>query len=511
MGCDNPRATPTSAVAAHEMWAAFSGPDPLHAVAALHPPLERPPTLIKALAAVLFGLITLSGPAPQAQISFKDPDIARIPEGNTTAPGSAQYLIHRENFARETIQIGRGLFHHDFAPDKKSGCNGIPCDLRSAKATRASPYSRFEASSCATCHSIPPGSAGLGDRDQDTFTAGNRVRVPDLFGSGLIEQLANEATEDLKAAARKKRPHVTTNGVNYDQGLRVRDRGSVDRDLVVKPFGRKGVFSHARAFTSHAAFVHLGIQAQDRFQCPAGDKDGDGRCDGPISAGLDPDADGIADELTQGGLSILEHYLINYPVPGRGPITKEVSAGERVFRSIGCADCHRPRMLVKRDPRIEHVTIFWNEKTKRFEAERKLLYHLEDDGYLDASRQRPVPMLQPNRRPFAVALYSDLKRHEMGGKMADAAEEEGVAKSVFITRPLWGVGTQTRYLHDGSADTLEEAILRHGGEARTSRNSFARLGARARYAVIRFLKSLILFSVEDVLTARIPITKGDVP
>jgi len=168
-------------------------------------------------------------------------------------------------------------------------------------------------------------------------------------------------------------------------------------------------------------------------------------------------------------------------------------------------------MRVRQDPRIEHITVFWNDKTDRFEAERQLLYHLVDDGYRDPDRQRPVPLVVPNHQPFKVPLYADLKRHEMGLRMADAHDESGLPKSVFITRPLWGVGSYTAFLDDGSARTLEEAILRHGGEALAPSNRFAKLPRHQREDLTKFLKSLILFSVEDVLTAKIPITKGDVP
>jgi CxxC motif-containing protein (DUF1111 family) len=456
-------------------------------------------------------LIALSGHSPRAQISFEDHDYTRLNEGSLTTRGSAQYLIHRDVFARQAILIGRILFDWDFADDKESGCNGLPCARRHEKATRAWPQSQFEASSCVTCHSQPAGSAGFGPKERNTFTAGNTVRTPDLFGAGLIQQLALEATEDLQAAAANKQPHVTANGVNYDAGLGVGDGDSVNRDLVVRPFGRKGVVSHLRAFISRAAFNHLGLQAQDRFQCPGGDQTGDGRCDGPVTVGLDPDGDGVPDELTQGVLSLLEHHLINHPIPGRGPITDEVRAGERIFKAIGCAECHRPEMRVRHDPRIEHITVFWNDKTNRFEAERRLLFHAVDDGYVDPDRQRPVRLAAPNRQPFVAPLYADLKRHEMGPDMADKSDEEGVSRSVFITRPLWGVGSYTAYLHDGSASTLEEAILRHGGEAAGSRKEFARLRGREQATVVQFLKSLILFSVEEVLTAKIPITRGDVP
>lgn len=461
--------------------------------------------------ATLCILVAFSSARLKSQISFKEPDIARIAEGDRTTRGTAQFLINRDGFAREATQIGRGIFHRNFGLDEHSGCNGLPCKLRHSEATRAWPHSQFEAGSCDTCHAIPIGSAGFGPKEQNTFKVGNTVRSNDMFGGGLIQQLALEATEDLKAAAAKRMPHMTANGVNYDTGLGVRDGGTVNQDLTVRPFGRKGIESHLRSFSIRAAFTRLGIQAQDRYQCVAGDRDGDGRCDGKISVGLDPDRDGVVDELTQGSLSILEHYLINYPVPGQGPITREVIEGERVFNKIGCADCHRPEMRVRQDPRIEHLTVFWNDKTARFEAERRFLYHLVDDGYLDPDRRRPVSLVVPNRQPFVVSLYADLKRHEMGPRMADANAESGVRKSVFITRPLWGVGSYTAFLDDGSATTLEEAILRHGGEAIVSRKRFARLSAQQQDALIKFLKSRILFSVEDILTAKIPITKGDIP
>jgi CxxC motif-containing protein (DUF1111 family) len=95
--------------------------------------------------------------------------------------------------------------------------------------------------------------------------------------------------------------------------------------------------------------------------------------------------------------------------------------------------------------------------------------------------------------------------------MADVNDEEGVSRSVFITRPLWGIGSYTIFLHDGSAATLEEAIMRHGGEAEASRKRFAGLRRSEQQALVKFLKSFVLFSVEDLLNAKIPITRGDVP
>ncbi|MGH9900923.1 MAG: hypothetical protein ACRD68_03685, partial [Pyrinomonadaceae bacterium] len=155
--------------------------------------------LIKAaLVGLCFWIVLLPSRGAGPQISFRKPDVARIAEGDSTARGTAQFLIHREGFAREAISMGRALFHHDFAGDENSGCNGVPCRRRHPRAARDGPHSQFEASSCAACHSTPAGSAGFGPKGRNTFKSGNTIRTTDIFGGGLIQQLALEATEDLK-------------------------------------------------------------------------------------------------------------------------------------------------------------------------------------------------------------------------------------------------------------------------------------------------------------------------
>jgi CxxC motif-containing protein (DUF1111 family) len=61
---------------------------------------------------------------------------------------------------------------------------------------------------------------------------------------------------------------------------------------------------------------------------------------------------------------------------------------------------------------------------------------------------------------------------------------------------VWGLGlTQAtnptaRFLHDGRARTLIEAILWHAGEAQKSRDQFRAMSAADRAALLRFLDSL---------------------
>jgi hypothetical protein len=66
-----------------------------------------------------------------------------------------------------------------------------------------------------------------------------------------------------------------------------------------------------------------------------------------------------------------------------------------------------------------------------------------------------------------------------------------------MTEPLWGVATTAPYGHDGRSISLEEVILRHGGEATTARNNFKNMPSIFQDFVINFLNTLILFPPDD--------------
>ena len=75
----------------------------------------------------------------------------------------------------------------------------------------------------------------------------------------------------------------------------------------------------------------------------------------------------------------------------------------------------------------------------------------------------------------------------MGPELADGIAMSLASGSEFRTQPLWGLRHHAPYLHDGRADTIEDAILAHGGEALQSRNNYNTLPAVDRTAVLRFL------------------------
>ncbi len=89
-----------------------------------------------------------------------------------------------------------------------------------------------------------------------------------------------------------------------------------------------------------------------------------------------------------------------------------------------------------------------------------------------------------------VPLYSDLLLHDMGPDLADGLVFGSSTGAEFRTQPLWGIVTSEPYLHDGRADTLQEAILWHGGEGQAARDAFAAASDSDQDDLIAFLVSL---------------------
>ena len=95
-----------------------------------------------------------------------------------------------------------------------------------------------------------------------------------------------------------------------------------------------------------------------------------------------------------------------------------------------------------------------------------------------------------------IRPYTDLLVHDMGPGLADDRPDFAAGGSEWRTAPLWGIGLtdevngHTRFLHDGRARDLSEAILWHGGEAERSRDGFLALPREERDDLIAFLDSL---------------------
>jgi len=97
--------------------------------------------------------------------------------------------------------------------------------------------------------------------------------------------------------------------------------------------------------------------------------------------------------------------------------------------------------------------------------------------------------------------FGDFLLHNIG--TGDGIVEAGgeATRNKVRTAPLWGLRTRDRLMHDGGSSsppsnsgaqsfTINEAILRHAGEATSVKNSYLALTEMQKRQLIRFLKSL---------------------
>ena len=91
-----------------------------------------------------------------------------------------------------------------------------------------------------------------------------------------------------------------------------------------------------------------------------------------------------------------------------------------------------------------------------------------------------------DRKP--VALYSDLLLHDVG--TGDGIEQSAAGAGEIRTPALWGLRFRRPLLHDGSAATPEDAILRHGKEASGVTERYRTLPPGSQRQLLAFLNSL---------------------
>ena len=164
----------------------------------------------------------------------------------------------------------------------------------------------------------------------------------------------------------------------------------------------------------------------------------------PIPSGCDT----VADPEDDGsGVTAFTNFMRFLAPAPRRPVTVQVQQGEHVFSEIGigCASCHVPTMTTG-----------------------------------------PNSVAALSNKP--VNLFSDLLLHDIG--TGDGIEQGEATGSEFRTAPLWGLSRRDRFMHDGGSNTIEKAILRHGGEAQNARDRFGALSPADHDALLAFLDSL---------------------
>ncbi len=267
----------------------------------------------------------------------------------------------------------------------------------------------------------------------DANVVAARKSIP-LFGAGLVEAIPDET---LRALA-------DPDDQNGD-GISGRVHGVFDvatESIRAGRFGWKAQEATLLAFGAGAYLDEMGItnELAPLENAPNGDLERLRLCD-PL-----PSMEDRPDPATRlRGIDNFEAFMKFLGPPPRGEITNAVLRGEQVFAQVNCVSCHVPVLFT--GPSANPV----------FD-------------------RRPVP------------LFSNLLLHDIG---TGDGIVQGEAQGEEIRTPaLWGLRVRRGLLHDGSAATPAEAILRHDREAAEARRQFENLAEADRQALLDFLQSL---------------------
>lgn len=137
--------------------------------------------------------------------------------------------------------------------------------------------------------------------------------------------------------------------------------------------------------------------------------------------------------------------------------TPDAQTGLKLFRSLGCAICHRE----------QYTTVAPGTRL--------------NGGLFVVDEALGSKTIRP---------FSDFLVHDVG--TGDGIVQGGPQSTAnkFRTTPLWGLRAKNRLMHNGQALTRHDAILRHAGEAKAVTDKYKALTQHEQELLILFLRSL---------------------
>lgn len=265
------------------------------------------------------------------------------------------------------------------------------------------------------------------------FHLGARI-APQLLGMGLLDAVAEQTIinladeNDSNADGISGRVHwVFEDGVNK-----------------VGRFGWKAINSSLRNQNANAMHQDMGLTTSI-FP--------DGNCTSHQSL-CQQTSLSQTPEVSDTSLAAVVDFMTALSVPARRINNQsDFDSGGKLFEKVGCSGCHVPTLTTASNTRFSKL-----------------------------SQQ-------------TIYAYTDLLLHDMGEGLDDKVKEKNAESFEWRTPPLWGIGivaknTDARFLHDGRAKTLDEAIRWHGGEADTVRQNYENLAEDDRQLLIQFINAI---------------------
>jgi len=299
-------------------------------------------------------------------------------------------------------------------------------------------------------------------------------RTTPLFGLGLVDAMPDSFFDGLAAAQ-----PAAIRGIANRVPVALPDPRDPTQSVGSTRVGRFGWKSGVPTLTQFSgdAYVNeMGITTQSCFQgtsvlafafenLPNNIVPANG-CNGGDLAPANPPGNPEVPQFTDdpvgscaGGLTEIQDDVILFttfmenlaPQPRDLSDAIAVSRGDPLFTQIGCAGCH--------------VRTTFRTPANPFNG---------------------VP------GNFSFNPYSDFLVHDMGS-LGDGIGDTGDTVAVtrrMRTAPLWGARFNNRYLHDGRAPQVADAIRAHDGQGAAARNAFNALSSANQHNVVQFVRSL---------------------
>ena len=362
-------------------------------------------------------------------------------------PGVGQYggAFRPLNFFEELQFLrGREVFDRDF---------GLPAGAGAL--TGADGGARFNGDSCRACH-FDPVIGGSGPRGVNVMRhcivdgMGNFTAPPTTPNTILHKEISvgfelPQPTADINVFEHRQTPHtfglglidaISENTIRSNEDPNDSNGDGISGRAHLLADGRVGRLGWKAQVPNLGEFVADAMAAEIGLTLPA---------EAGLSFALTADTDAVPDpELSMQDTEDIIFFLTMMAGPPRQPINNfpdlfTVIQGEAVFASVGCAKCHIPSL---------------------------------------PSSLGDVP------------LFSDLLLHEILPAGTRGIEDGDASQREFRTPPLWGLSQTAPYFHSGEADTIDEAIRLHDGEAAAVLAAYLSLSQPDRDALLRFLDSL---------------------
>jgi len=349
------------------------------------------------------------------------------------------------------------------------------------------------------------------ERVPETETIRTTRLATNTLGDGYVEAIADQTLIQIR-----KEQCKASHGKICGQAIKVLVPESEGRDRIGR-FGWKDQHASLLAFAGDAYLNEMGIT--NRLQ----PTEVTTVCNPPVTTTV-PNADptkvtepNSLPDPTDNNLEDIDHFasfMRSLKAPARDAVAAadaKVKHGSELFAKIGCVTCHIKTIVTGKSPAaaggpglhpdaVENRTIhpysdflLHNVGTgdgipialvEHFGRERveKRMHELEASRPAGAQKQTATTEDECSES-FQTAMLE-------GEKHFDLLRDTLCARNKIRTAPLWGLRLRSRLMHDGASVQVEDAILRHKGEAEEVNERFSKLKPAEKEALLAFLESL---------------------